>query len=354
MQGKRGQYTHIIRADAFHGLGTGHIMRCLALAQEFLSRGDRVVFMTHCDFPALIQRLEDEHCRVVRLTGHYPDNNDLPSLEAFLQDCPNPGVVVLDGYHFDRNYHLAARAIGAKVLVIDDHHHIEEYASDMLLNQNIGAPNIKYNLPTNRLFLGTQYALIRQEFLENIKRSCKPESIVNILVTMGGEDANNATLKAMRALKKAAPNAKVKVVAGAANPNLYSIEEEMANSHLDITLLQSVNDMAALMAWTDLCVSAGGSTCWELCLYGISSILVATADNQLGIVQGLEACGAAVYAGWHADLSEAILTELCVEIMNDTTRRNQLSATARKLVDGKGASRVVDKIYDTLLTQDEQ
>lgn len=343
-------YTHLIRADAFKGLGTGHIMRCLALAQELLFRGDNVVFMTHCDFSALVTRLENEGCDVIRLAGHYPDTEDMEAVKAFYHDCRKPGAAIIDGYHFDRNYHLALRGLGLKTLAIDDHHHLDAYAPDLLLNQNIGAENIDYDLPEQQLLRGPKYVLIRREFLKSMPSERTLGRCVRVLVTMGGEDLGNVTLKALQALDAAAPDASVKVLAGAANPHLHSLESEIRSSSMDIKLLRAVEDMSQLLEWADLCISAGGSSCWELCLYGIPAVLVATADNQLGIVQGLDEYGAAVYAGWHEDVSRQDLAGECARVLGDRDLRIRMSRQGQKLIDGKGAARVADQLFDKLLS----
>ena len=343
------QLTHVIRADAFQGLGTGHIMRSLALAQEFIARGDKVTFVTHCEYPLIVERLKEEGVEVFLLSGHYPDDGDLRALGDVIARIGHLGAVVIDGYHFDGAYHSAVRELGAKTLVVDDFHHLASYGSDMLLNQNVSAGSIQYDFPADRLLMGTKFALIRKEFHQRGRPSAHSDSVKSILITMGGEDIHNVTLKVLTALTNINAKAFVSIIAGAANPNLESLNAAIERSSSDVTLLHSVHDMAKVLERTDMCISAGGSTCWELCLYGIPFILVATADNQLGIARDLDKNGAAIYAGWHEDVTVDELERLCAGLLDSPARRNELSLNARELVDGNGASRVVDSIYSTLL-----
>jgi spore coat polysaccharide biosynthesis predicted glycosyltransferase SpsG len=206
----------IIRADANSRIGTGHVMRCIALGQAWMAGRQRtddggrksevrsqgsgvrdqeseesiVVFMTCCDNAALLQRLRDEKFTVIELTDSAefistlsPDSCTL-SLDSWF---------VLDGYQFTLEDQRAVREAGHKLLVIDDCNHLPEYECDILLNQNINAAELDYTInPEARLLLGTDYILLRREFFQSLeefkqvfpKVGKTPEAGMNVLVTL--------------------------------------------------------------------------------------------------------------------------------------------------------------------------
>ena len=175
----------VVRADADSRMGTGHVMRCIALGQAWQDAGGGVVFITCCNNAALLQRLRDENFTVVELS--HPDEF-IPRLLSDLRPQAPDLWSVLDGYRFDLNCQRAVRAAGFKLLLIDDYNHLPEYECDILLNQNINAPDLNYCVnPDAKLLLGTQYALLRREFQR--RKGFQPfqgERNRNILVTLGG------------------------------------------------------------------------------------------------------------------------------------------------------------------------
>ena len=155
----------IVRADASTQIGTGHLMRCLALAQAWKDAGSQVTFITACHSEGLLERLREEGFNLHRLACSYPDAGDWDYTQNVLTISPDAWVV-LDGYHFDEVYQQRVKEGGQRLLVIDDMAHLKHYYADIVLNQNLHAEQLKYSCePQTRLLLGTRYALLRREFL---------------------------------------------------------------------------------------------------------------------------------------------------------------------------------------------
>ena len=347
----------VIRADAGTITGTGHLMRCIALAQTWHERGGCVTFLSHCQSEALQQRIIKEGFEFVFVERPHPDLADLHQvldlLKNFRKGKGSPWVV-LDGYHFDTIYQKSIRESGSRLLVIDDHNHLPKYKADILLNQNIGAELIPYNcdLKTVKL-VGPKYALLRTEFLcwkDRVHKQSEDQR--KILVTLGGADPDNITLKVLRALLRTRLNGfGVDVIVGPANPHIKELEFEiksafkrsvpLANS---IHLLSSVN-MPEIMAMTDVAISAGGSTCWELCFLGKPFLVLIAAENQRGIARGLDEAGTAICLGWHQDVTVNQIKTNLERLLNDTQGRVELSTKGQKIVDGQGRYRVLDAMY---------
>jgi UDP-2,4-diacetamido-2,4,6-trideoxy-beta-L-altropyranose hydrolase len=320
----------------------------MALAHAWRQKGGGVIFITSCENDRLRNRLLSGSFEVADLKQPYPDPMDEEITCKLLRGYPGAWVV-LDGYHFDPVYQLLIKETAHRLLIIDDMAHQDYYHADVLLNQNIDSDRLNYFCdPETRLLLGVQYALLRPEFLKwsNYVRAY-PKLARRILVTLGGGDPGNVTLKVVKAVQAIRSIEKeVKIVVGPANPNIAELLNAVSGvGHFE--LLTDVHDMSELMAWADVAVTAGGSTCWELCFMGLPALVLVLAQNQERIAQGLESHGAAVNMGWHASVDETDITKALKQIMDESERRQQMSERGRRLVDGCGANRVATILLET-------
>lgn len=342
----------IIRADSTAKIGTGHIMRCLALAQAWQDQDGKVTFISHCESDALRQRLIEEGMNFINIEKSHPDPGDLEYTMRILDDISNqhPGKtawLVIDGYHFDATYQKRIKDTGYKILWIDDYGHSDHYYADLVLNQNISANASLYAHcePYTQLLLGTRYTLLRREFKQwqGWQREI-PTVARKVLVTMGGSDPDNVTLKVLRALKLVhVIGIEAIIVIGPANPNLALLEFEIVN-HSNFHLVTNASNMPELMAWADLAVSAGGSTCWEMALLGLPNMIMYFADNQRLISEKLHESGAALSMGWSHQLTIESITQNIEDSLLSQERRKGRSTKSQDLVDGAGAQRVCREI----------
>lgn len=316
-------------------------MRCLALAQAWQQDGGRVTFLSQCDSRPLRERICAAGADLLPIEAAHPHPADLACSLALRAE--NPGAWwMLDGYHFDTAYQHSLRQAGARLLVMDDHVHLQSYEADWLLNQNIHAGQMVYPInPEAGLLLGTRYALLRPEFRAAGRPLNKdPQSPVRrVMVTLGGSDPDNVTLKVLQALALLKSSLQVKVVVGPANPHRALLAQTAQASPQQVELLEGA-DMPALMIWADLAISAGGSTNWELAYMGLPALVITLADNQQALAAELGRQGSVLAAGWHADLTPACLAGLLEKLMDDPAGRLAMIRQAQTLVDGWGAERV--------------
>ena len=336
----------LIRADANARMGTGHLMRCLALAQGWKARGGQATFITACESDGLRQRLSDEGFQVIALEQSYPEPDDWEIMSQVLAEYRG-GWIVLDGYHFDPAYQRQIKEVGHRLLVIDDMAHLDHYYADIILNQNLHAERLNYSCePYTQLLLGTQYVLLRREFLkwQGWKREI-PKVAHKVLVTLGGGDPDNVTLKVIRAINKLKlEDLEVKVVIGPSNPHTASLKEAVDHSPFAIHLLPTGKNMAELMACADVAVSAGGSTCWEMAFMGLPNVVLVLAENQQDIAAGLGTAGVAFNLGWYTEASIAQVANTLGGLLRDGGSRRQMSQRGRELVDGLGVERVAESL----------
>jgi UDP-2,4-diacetamido-2,4,6-trideoxy-beta-L-altropyranose hydrolase len=334
--------TLFIRADANLDIGTGHIMRCIALAQGWKAKGGRAVFITTCNNEAVIARLQNDGFQIVKLKKPYPNPEDWKVMSKRLKD-ESGAWVVMDGYHFDSSYHSRIKEEGHPLLVIDDMNHLPHYYADILLNQNIDAGNMSYSCEPNcLLLLGTRYALMRREFLawKEWKREI-PRVARNVMVTLGGSDPDNVTLEIIHSLSKLKIlGLQFKVIAGPSHPQISSLRQAASKAPFPVEIFHNAKKMPDFMAWADLAISSGGTTCWELAYMKVPFATVVIAKNQEKIAAGLDDAKAAINLGWYSSLTSDALIDCLSDLIKNRDKRIKLICNGKNLVDGLGVERV--------------
>jgi len=325
-------------------------MRCLSLAQRWRSAGGRSVFITCTNTPYIKTRLQSEDIETIELStniGSIEDANQTVALAKKL----SASWVVLDGYNFSPDYQKTMKDSGLKLLLIDDNGYASHYYADIILNQNIHASEKLYSNrgPHTRLLLGTRYVLLREEFVswQGWKREI-PKTAQSLLVTLGGTDSDNVTLKVIEGIQQTEFHEFNVVIVAPNNQYFEQLEAFVKKSSVNIQLKKNVLHMSELMAWADMVVSAGGTSTWELAFMGVPMVMTAIADNQCQIVEELSKEGIALNLGWHKNVTPAVIAKTITQLGKDANLRNKMSECARALVDGKGADRVLEEIRKCL------
>ena len=334
--------TLIIRADASRKIGTGHVMRCLALAQFCQGIDIRIVFVMAMDAGPLFERLKQEGIELRRIDT-VPGSDDDAKQTAGIAHSENAGWLVLDGYHFTAKYQKAIKGADLKLLVIDDNCEQDYYYADYILNQNIHAEESLYP-PEKResytkLLLGTKYCLLRREFLKykDFKREI-PEKTKNILVTMGGSDPDNDTCKVLEALKQIKdPELNIKVVVGGGNPHYEEVKRGVDLLIDKTEIIINAQNMPELMMWADLAISAAGSTVWEMCFLKLPFIALVIAENQRGIGEYIKKniSDRIVFDSISMDFKERVC-----KFINDLSEFKNITHQLSKIIDGKGGYQI--------------
>lgn len=322
----------LIRADASVRTGTGHVMRCLSLAQGWVRAGGHVMFACADILPAVEARLTAEGFALRRHVGAAGTVEDA-DLTAKAARATGATWVVADGYHFRAAFQREIKNAGLRLLLLDDYGHSEHYFADLVLNQNLAASADPYanREPYTRLLLGSRYVLLREQFraYRNWQREV-PDVARKVLVTLGGTDPDGVTGKVVTALQGL--DVESRVVAGAGNSRFEAIA---AAVRPPTTVLRDATDMPGLMAWADVAVAAGGTTAWELAYMGLPSLALTLAENQRAVVDALAAAKIALRVD-----PDDVASQLAA-LLPDAARRSEMSQEGRRLVDGDGVNRVL-------------
>ena len=331
----------LFRTDASIAIGTGHVMRCLALAQASQDAGGRAVFAMAESTASIDDRLRSETFEVLPVPSVPGAREDANETIAIAQ-AQQAEWIVVDGYQFDAEYQRALKAAGFRILFLDDYGHASHYFADVVLNQNVHANEGMFGArePYTRLLLGTRYCVLRREFAawRGWKREIAPVGR-KVLVMMGGSDPENLTGRVIEALRQFA-DFEVTVVVGGSNPHFTGLQTSASRSGQKITVQRDVSNMAELMAAADMAISAAGSTCWELCLLGLPSLLLDVAPNQTTLAKELDRTGCAIHVG-NQTVSAENIAVASEKLLRSHELRQSLSRRCRELVDGNGTGRVV-------------
>jgi len=336
----------VIRADASAMIGTGHVMRCLALAQAWQDAGGRAIFAMGIEVPALADRLISEGMEVFHLSAEPGSSDDARQTANLATDVGSDWVVV-DGYHFGADFQRMIKESDLSLLFIDDQGHADHYYADIVLNQNLHANEDLYRSrePYTKLLLGTRYVLLRREFwLWRGWERETPKVAHKVLVTLGGSDPDNVTLKVVRALQQIGQFDVVAIIGG--SNSHYNEILSAVGVNRSIRLEKNVKNMPELIANADLAVSSAGVTSWEMAFLGLPSIVLILAENQVDVAEQLASARIAISLGWHNHLSPtSIIKEVC-SLALDVHTRASMSELGRQTVDGYGANRVLADLLE--------
>jgi len=338
----------LIRTDASINIGTGHVMRCLSLADELRQKGTDINFICREGPGNLISYIEDRGHKVHQMPGEIDIKTDRKLTEEILSDYETkPDWLIIDHYDIDFSWEYPLRKYAKKLMVIDDLAN-REHACDLLLDQNYSNNEDRYNglVPENCIqLLGPEYAILRPQFRKARGGLRKRGGGVNrILVFMGGADPKNVTSKVLRAIHMLdRPDIAIDVVIGNLSPYHDEIKT-LASKVSNINCHHNVENMANLMLSADLCIGAGGTTTWERCCIGLPTIAIILAENQKGISGSLDKDGALINLGWYQNVNENDIAECINELINNPRKIQSMTDKGRSLVDGEGVSRVVDTI----------
>ena len=339
----------VFRADSSREIGSGHVMRCLTLADLLAASGHHCAFLCRPAPGDLIDEIGTRGHTAMQMSpiaaqSTTSESEDACASKEAISDLAIDWLVV-DHYGLGIEWEHALRSHARNLLVIDDVG--RDHECSLLLDQNFPNPvhdRYRRTLTDAKLLMGPQYALLRPDFSK-----CRPAALrrrtgacARFLVSMGGSDPSNATTKALAGLESVWQEGwHADVIVGAGNPHRKSIES-ICSRRSTMTLHVQTADMARLMTAADFAIGAGGSTTWERCCLGLPSLISILSIDQFSIATAVAHAGAQSLLGWDQEVTVADYTR---EISALTPARlSAMSVSAAKICDGLGASRVAARL----------
>ncbi|EQB04748.1 UDP-2,4-diacetamido-2,4,6-trideoxy-beta-L-altropyranose hydrolase [Sphingobium baderi] len=355
------------RVDAALEIGTGHVMRCLTLADALRARGAECLFLCRPHPGNLIEQIASRGHRVLTLAppqataiSMAPDDpvhaswlgaswrEDAAQTVAALAG-EHVDWLVIDHYALDHRWERALRPTCDRLMVMDDLAD-RVHDCDLLLDPSLGREQAHYEplVPNDAvLLLGPLHALLRPEFAAYRAESLasrKTPTLRHLLVTMGGVDQDNATGNLLAALDVAAlpPELRITAVMGPHAPWLREVEAQAALMSVPTLVRVGVDDMARLMTQSDLAIGAGGGTSWERCCLGLPSFVICLAQNQFGMAATLQRSGAAIVTISPTETIQLLVEQIATGSVTSFLART--SEAAACITDGLGANRACDRM----------
>lgn len=360
-----------IRADASDSMGSGHVMRCLTLAEACRHRGASVKFICRNHLGNLVELIRQHGFGVAVLPapsqppraeehtwlGVSLEKDAADTVRALLDLGGLVDWLVVDQYGIDAQWERQMRPGASRIMVIDDLAD-RPHDCDLLLDQNFRrTQDDRYArlVPQQcRLALGTQYALLQGDYAIWRSRVAPRQTVRRVLVYFGGADAAGLTGKAVGAALSISDLAIDAVVSGR-DLHLAALRQ-LAESEPRLRLHTGLPTLAPLLAEADLAIGAFGATSWERLCLGLPTIAVSMAANQVDVANELSAADLAVWAGPADMVTQDYLARLVQQVM----QRNDLANWSKRsmaICDGQGAGRVTDMLwtnngYDNPLSED--
>lgn len=260
----------IFRADGNGEIGYGHFIRTLAIA-GLINDCFECIYATKKPTSYQLQEIFRVCNDVIGLSD---DDSHFDELLMHLQDGD---IVVLDGYYFSSEYQNRIRQYGAKVVYIDDFSD-RFYVCDALINNIPG--NLEKDFKTEtytKLYLGTDYALLRQEFLNPQLREIKKDKS-SVFLAFGGADPLNISEKIAGYINEIHSGAKINILIGDAYTHHASLSKyKNVTTHKNI----SAEEVCQLIASSAICIIPASSLLNEAACIGSQILLGFFTENQV-------------------------------------------------------------------------
>lgn len=341
-----------IRADGGKEIGTGHVMRCISIADALRRMGEQVCFLLADSSAVPLLEGRGQEYRLLNSSYQHPEE-ELEALLPLLAESRN-SIFLADSYYVTDTYLRRVRDY-MPICYMDDRG-ISGLPVDLLINYNIFADASLYECSGDErtsYLLGTEYAPLRREFQE-VPYQVR-EKVRRVLLTTGGSDKYNLAGKILEEVlsNEETQNLEYCVVSGAYNEYLPTLLE-IGKWHPGVQVLSNVTDMSELMRTCDIAVTAGGSTMYELSAVGVPIICFSFVDNQEKIVEGFRNRDIVCFGGDYLRQGERMVRDVADNIgllCRDVELRKGYSRRQKVLVDGQGAMRIAERLCRLIETE---
>jgi UDP-2,4-diacetamido-2,4,6-trideoxy-beta-L-altropyranose hydrolase len=332
------------RVDSSSSMGTGHLSRCLSLAEQLHALGSKVVFVSRILPGDTNSWIGSRGFELRTIGAELSEIEDADATRRALGlDCD---WLIVDSYELGQQWRHVAKGIAKLLMVIDD---LAEGPIDcnLVLNQNASEHSQARYLslvgPATTVLSGPRYALLSGDFsrLSRPRRS-RDGIIRNVVIFFGGTDPQEISLRALEALSDSRfDQLEVCVIVGPNYPNRPRIRE-LASTRPGTRVLGPQTDFAGLLDQADVAIGAGGVTMLERCSLGLPSIVVTVARNQEPGSRALAALGGIEYIGSQPAVRSADIGRALVKLLASPASVARMSELASTVVDGFGARRVAE------------
>ncbi|MBR4207168.1 MAG: UDP-2,4-diacetamido-2,4,6-trideoxy-beta-L-altropyranose hydrolase [Lachnospiraceae bacterium] len=338
--------TVFIRTEANEVTASGHMMRCLNVAEAARKAGKEAVFITAEIGSAKLPK--SKGFETVVLGTDFKDlGSELPLMEELIKKRDIKRLLI-DSYYVTNDY-LGRLSSFTKTAYIDDLHE-DIWPVDILINYSMSAHFYPYEreYENTRLLLGPDYMPLREEYISDIdkERTVKKRAEKLLVLSGGGDEAHFLLNFLKRSKTEPLKGFEIKLIAGRFNRDLDKLKKE-AEGLTCVTVLSEIPTLKGELEAADICISAGGTTLYELAATGTPGIMYCLADNQKDNIRGFLDEDIFEYAG---DVRDEGFYERMTAVIKvyaeDTKKREECARRGKRLVDGNGAGRIAGVLFE--------
>jgi len=330
----------LFRADGNNKTGLGHVYRLLGLVEMF-RKDYECVFVTTSSTPDSI--FPKEYTIVT-----IPEETNILNESDWLVNhfSPKDCIIICDGYHFVSKYQKEVKKKGYRLIYIDDL--VSEYMhADVVVNHSPEIKDTDYRKENyTKLALGTRYALLRTEFLNQLSEERIAKKEKNVFVCFGGSDPKEFSYKVVRSLLQVDKVEKIFVILGAANKgeSLRSLQEKNPEKILLLRNL-SAGELLDIMLKSYLAIVPSSTILYELCCSSTPCLSGYYVENQRRIHDGFEKKEAIYSMGDISGFDIENFTEHIKKVLEKGSHKAQLE-NQRRMFDTDIKSRYLKLIKE--------
>lgn len=336
-----------IRTDASVEIGTGHVMRCIVLAEQLRKRKVEVTFICRPLIGNLISFIKEKGFPVKVLLEYKDANRNLinwmkenwkldakETADKITEQMNDAHWLIIDHYGIDAKWEKLLKQNVKRIMVIDDLAN-RNHDCDLLLDQNLYRNMLtRYNglVPAKtKQLLGTKYVLLRDEFLPYINFKRNIHEVKKILISFGGSDPTNETLKVLKAMESLnLTDLQIDVIIGYSNPHRNIILDYC--QHLPYVQVHiNAQHISKLMKEAHIAIGSGGSSTWERIFMCLPTLTIETALNQREILRYLSEIGVIYHLGKSEKVDESHITIGILELITNKNKLKQMIDSLTKL-----------------------
>ncbi len=324
----------VIITEGGKDIGFGHISRCFSLYRVLTNKGEAPRFLVNDD-PSALSYLSNLGALRINTRSKPETLEDLPSLEG--------DIAIVDSYRLPLSAYEEIAQRFRLLVSIDDENRLP-YPKGIIVNGALYAETLPYPKKTDALYLlGPSYFMLRPEY-ESVPEHTIREEVQDILITVGGADPHRLTERLIP-IAGHTTEATLHVLTTDGFEDLETIHRIAETVKGNIHFYHNHHKISDIVIQCDVALSAGGQTTYELAMCGIPTIGICTATNQLLNLQAWEERGFLLFAGWENDPTLKKNIENSLLALSSKERRKRMSKAGKKTIDGRGAVRVVEKIF---------
>lgn len=332
----------LFRVEATPELGSGHLMRCLVLAEglkESISNVD-ITFITSSNVVA--EQVKSCDYRLINLSSSKNMVKEIEYYEKYLKKA----IFITDIPNIPGDYLKTLKKSVGSVVSIDDGSDTIFY-SDILINPNLRSNvNHKYSSET-QYYSGGKYVILKKAFGKYaVKKKQIKQEVKSLFVCFGGSDKNNMAKKVMNIIQNMDIN--LLIVVGIMYPYYNEIVKDI-NDYRNIQIKRNAHNMDELIYDADLAVISGGTLLYETCAVGTPAIVICKNVEQNRESEFFAKNNAAINLGMFDNINEDTCRNAILKLISDYDKRELLSKNAKQLIDGRGADRIVGIILKECL-----